>query len=135
MYDVSEILNMLKTYYKDYQAYLILINDKQYMDSTSISSYGDEPTTSKTNVITDPVFNIVNKRISGNIVEDKLMKRITFINENSKCVTDDKLIIVMSLRIKGLACKDIARIIGVGRTRVQNMLHEIALKIYQNQKR
>ncbi|WP_192978090.1 hypothetical protein [Mammaliicoccus vitulinus] len=126
---------MLKTYYKDYQAYLRLIIDKQYMDSTSISSYGDEPTTSKTNVITDPVFNIVNKRISGNIVEDKLMKRITFINENSKCVTDDKLIIVMSLRIKGLACKDIARIIGVGRTRVQNMLHEIALKIYQNQKR
>lgn len=135
MYDVSEILNMLKTYYKDYQAYIRLLNDRQSVDSILIANYNDEPVSSKTNKINDPVYNIVNSRMSGNLVEENLKKRIAFINDHTKYVIDDKLVIVMSLRIKGLTCKDIAHIIGVGRTRVQNMLHEIALTIYQNQKR
>lgn len=128
IYEPKQVINMLKTYHDDVHTLKCLV--EEYNDSmepgAGAMTYGTDAMMPKGNGISDPTFLKAKKLMKNNNVIHNLEQKIAFIDNNAYKLHKDQHIIVFALRIQGHTCQYIAGTLRVQRTRVQNIINEIA---------
>lgn len=128
IYEPKQVINMLKTYNDDVHTLKCLV--EEYNDSmepgADAMAYGTDAIMPKGNSISDPTFKKAKRLMKNNNVIHNLEQKIAFIDNNAYKLHKDQHIIVFALRIQGHTCQYIADTLRVKRTRVQNIINEIA---------
>lgn len=126
-YTTTDILEMIRDYKKNHEILQRLAEDRmEDVDSTRISNYGIGASMPNGNRVSDRVFMAVNDMFKDDRVAHNLKSNIEYINSHAEYVEDYKLKVVFTLRVRGMTLKEIGKIMGVGTSRIGNMLHEIA---------
>lgn len=128
IYEPKQVINMLKTYNDDVHTLHCLV--EEYNDSmepgASAMAYGTDAMMPKGNGVSDPTFIKAKQLMKSNNVIRNLEQKIAFIDNNAYKLHKDQHIIVFALRIQGHTCQYIADTLRVKRTRVQNIINEMA---------
>lgn len=128
IYEPKQVINMLKTYNDDVHTLKCLV--EEYNDSmepgAGAMAYGNDAMMPKGNGVSDPTFRKAKRLMKNNNVIHNLEQKIAFIDNNAYKLHKDQHIIVFALRIQGHTCQYIAGTLRVQRTRVQNIINEIA---------
>ncbi|MCY1583331.1 hypothetical protein NW133_07290 [Staphylococcus pettenkoferi] len=128
-YTPKQVITMLREYNDDLNFYRTLL--KEYEEESNVShinatQYGIESTMPHTNTISNPT----QKAAERLLIQDGALKRtkdkLDFIDKRSKRIHKNQHIVTFALRTQGYTCKYIASILNVKRTRVQNIINEIA---------
>lgn len=128
-YTPKQVIGMLRTYHKD-----IEMRDRlkaEYMlerNETAVSAaqYGPQSALPKGNGISNPTQRTAEHLLIKSGTVDRLQKKIDFVDKRSKRVHKNQHIVTLALRLEGQTCQYIANILEVKRTRVQNIINEIA---------
>lgn len=127
-YTPSEVIGMIKTYKKDQETYERLKAEFNIGVTTGVDApkYGIEASMPGTNSISDPTHNMAISLMNDPQIIKNMERKIKFINDRSIRLYKDQHMQVFVLRINGYVSKHIGETIGVTRTRVQNIINEIA---------
>ena len=128
IYEPKQVINMLKTYNDDVHTLQCLVEEYNNGVETGAGAmaYGEDAMMPKGNGVSDPTFKKAKQLMRSNNVIQNLEQKIAFVDNNSYKLHKDQHIIVFALRIQGHTCQYIADTVSVKRTRVQNIINEIA---------
>ena len=128
-YTPKQVIGMLRTYHKDIEMRNRLIAEytsERNETSVSAAQYGLQSVLPKGNGISNPTQRAAEHLLIKDGTIAKLQKKIDFVDTRSKRVHKNQHIVTLALRLEGHTCQYIANILEVKRTRVQNIINEIA---------
>lgn len=126
---------MLRTYSKDVEMRDRLTHEcEQERNTSSVGSaqYGIESTMPHGNGISNPTQKAAEQLLLKDGALKRVQAKIDFIDERSKRVHKNQHIVTLVLRTEGYTCQYIANILNVKRTRVQNIINEMAQLMCKN---
>ena len=131
-YSIDEIVTMIKDFKNNINVYQYLIEEEESLTNNITRKY-ESIGGGSSNTVADPTFAFVNKRIKSDKVSERIYQKIKFIEDKSQFIKKDHHWITLDKRLKGYTCQEIGDLIGVGRTRVHNIIKEIATIMYNHQ--
>lgn len=120
---------MLRDYNDDLNFYNTLMAEQQQernLITVSAMQYGEESIMPKANTISNPTQKAAERLLINDGSLNRTAKKLQFIDERSKRLHRNQQIVTFALRTQGYTCKYIGGILNVSRTRVQNIINEIA---------
>lgn len=134
-YTPKDVIGMLRTYSKDVEMRDRLTHEcEQERNTSSVGSaqYGIESTMPHGNGISNPTQKAAEQLLLKDGALKRVQAKIDFIDERSKRVHKNQHIVTLVLRTEGYTCQYIANILNVKRTRVQNIINEMAQLMCKN---
>ncbi|WP_433912351.1 hypothetical protein [Staphylococcus sp. LKG3-3] len=128
-YTPKEVITMLREYQNDVDLYNTLVaeqNEDRNVISISAMQYGEESLMPKADNISNPTQKAAERLLIKDGSLQRTAKKLEFINQRSKRLHKNQHIVTFALRTQGYTCQYIAGILNVQRTRVQNIINEIA---------
>lgn len=128
-YTPKEVITMLREYKDDLNFYNTLMaeqNEDRNVISISAMQYGEESIMPKADSVSNPTQRAAERLLINDGSLRRAANKLDFINERSKRLHKNQHIVTFALRTQGYTCQYIAGILNVKRTRVQNIINEIA---------
>ncbi|MEB5628454.1 hypothetical protein [Staphylococcus capitis] len=128
-YTPKEVIGMLRTYSKDVEMRDRLKREYEAdRNTTSVSAaqYGIESIMPRGNGVSNPTQRAAEHLLIQDGALRRVQKKIDFVDERSKRIHKNQHIVTLVLRTEGYTCQYIANILDVKRTRVQNIINEMA---------
>lgn len=128
-YTPKDIIRMLREYDEYMRTYHNLkkeqASNREHINVNAMQ-YGVESIMPKANVISNPTQRAAEQLLLQDGVLENTIEKIHFIDERAKRLHKNQHIVTFALRTQGHTCEYIASILSVGRTRVQNIINEMA---------
>lgn len=128
-YTPKDVITMLREYNDDLKMYRNLLEEHEKERNTtnaSASQYGLDAVMPKANGISNPTQKIAEQLLITDGALERTKNKLDFIDERAKRLHKNQHIVTFTLRIEGYTCEYIGSILNVQRTRVQNIINEIA---------
>ena len=120
---------MLREYNENLDVYRSLmsekINEREYI-TISAAQYGEESIMPRADTISNPTQKAAERLLLQDGTLQRIARKLEFIDERSKRIHKNQHIVTFALRTQGYTCEYIGGILNVKRTRVQNIINEIA---------
>ena len=128
-YTPKEVITMLREYNENLDVYRSLmsekINEREYI-TISAAQYGEESIMPRADTISNPTQKAAERLLLQDGTLQRIARKLEFIDERSKRIHKNQHIVTFALRTQGYTCEYIGGILNVKRTRVQNIINEIA---------
>lgn len=128
-YTPKEIITMLREYNENLNFYRTLmaekVNEREHI-TISAAQYGEESVMPSANTISNPTQKAAERLLLQDGSLQRTARKLQFIDERSKRIHKNQHIVTFALRTQGYTCEYIGGILNVKRTRVQNIINEIA---------
>ena len=134
-YTPKDVIGMLRTYSKDVEMRDRLTHEYEQERNTSsvgAAQYGLESVMPHGNGVSNPTQKAAEQLLLKDGALKRVQAKIDFIDERSKRVHKNQHIVTLVLRTEGYTCQYIANILNVKRTRVQNIINEMAQLMCKN---
>ncbi|WP_258553219.1 hypothetical protein [Staphylococcus warneri] len=128
-YTPKEVITMLREYKDDKQMYERLLREyEQERETASVGAaqYGLESVMPKANGVSNPTQKAAERLLIKDGTISRTKRKLDFIDERAKRIHKNQHIVTFALRTEGNTCNYIASVLEVKRTRVQNIINEIA---------
>lgn len=128
-YTPKEVITMIREYNENLNFYRTLMaeqmNDREYV-TISAAQYGEESIMPRADTISNPTHKAAERLLLQDGTLQRTARKLEFIDERSKRIHKNQHIVTFALRTQGYTCEYIGGILNVKRTRVQNIINEIA---------
>lgn len=128
-YTPKEVITMLREYKDDVNFYNTLmaeLHEDRNVISIGAMQYGEESIMPKADNVSNPTQRAAERLLIKDGTLLRTAKKLQFVNQRSKRLHKNQHIVTFALRTQGYTCQYIAGILNVKRTRVQNIINEIA---------
>ncbi|HDP5827258.1 TPA: hypothetical protein P6V00_001453 [Staphylococcus aureus] len=128
-YTPKEVIAMLREYNENlslYQSLKAEQNINREHINLSAAQYGEESIMPRADSISNPTQKAAERLLIQDGTLNRTLKKLQFIDERSKRIHKNQHIVTFVLRTQGHTSQYIAGVLCVSRTRVQNIINEIA---------
>lgn len=135
-YKPKEVITMIKDYEENVRLYNRLMreqNEDREQIGVQASKFGIESTMPHANTISNPTQKAAERLLIKEGMIERTKKKIDFIDKRSKRIHKNQHIVTIALRTQGFTSAHIGRILDVSRTRVQNIVNEVAQLMCKNE--
>ncbi|TXD08231.1 hypothetical protein FAF33_007045 [Staphylococcus haemolyticus] len=134
-YTPKDVIGMMRTYSDDIKMRDRLkreYEEERNVSSVSAAQYGIESVMPHGNGVSNPTQKAAEQLLLQYGALERVQAKIDFIDERSKRIHKNQHIVTLALRLEGETCQYIANILEVKRTRVQNIINEMAQLMCKN---
>ena len=128
-YTPKEVITMLREYNENLNFYRTLMaeqmNEREHV-TIGAAQYGEESIMPRADKISNPTHKAAERLLLQDGTLQRTARKLDFIDERSKRIHKNQHIVTFALRTQGYTCEYIGGILNVKRTRVQNIINEIA---------
>lgn len=120
---------MLREYNENLNFYRTLMseqmNEREHI-TIGAAQYGEESIMPRADTISNPTQKAAERLLLQDGTLQRTARKLEFIDERAKRIHKNQHIVTFALRTQGYTCEYIGGILNVKRTRVQNIINEIA---------
>lgn len=128
-YTPKEVITMLREYNENLNFYRTLVseqmNEREHI-TIGAAQYGEESIMPRADTISNPTQKAAERLLLQDGTLQRTARKLEFIDERAKRIHKNQHIVTFALRTQGYTCEYIGGILNVKRTRVQNIINEIA---------
>lgn len=128
-YTPKEVITMLREYNENLNFYRTLMseqmNEREHI-TIGVAQYGEESIMPRADTISNPTQKAAERLLLQDGTLQRTARKLEFIDERAKRIHKNQHIVTFALRTQGYTCEYIGGILNVKRTRVQNIINEIA---------
>lgn len=128
-YTPKEVITMLREYNENLNFYRTLMseqmNEREHI-TIGAAQYGEESIMPRADTISNPTQKAAERLLLQDGTLQRTARKLEFIDERAKRIHKNQHIVTFALRTQGYTCEYIGGILNVKRTRVQNIINEIA---------
>lgn len=128
-YTPKEVITMLREYNENLNFYRTLMseqmNEREHI-TIGAAQYGEESIMPRADTISNPTQKAAERLLLQDGTLQRTARKLEFIDERAKRIHKSQHIVTFALRTQGYTCEYIGGILNVKRTRVQNIINEIA---------
>lgn len=129
IYTPKQVITMLREYNENMNLYNTLMKeqeDEREVISIKAAQYGEESIMPRGNGVSNPTQQAAERLLIQDGVLKQTADKLKFIDERAQRIHKNQHIVTFTLRTQGYTCEYIGGILNVKRTRVQNIINEIA---------